>query len=83
VTSSVGLGDLEALETVSQNAEALDLFLRLAHLSSAGELNRFLFELSESEDIDPETKAVFAELARDRAFLSALDEYVHRTRLVH
>jgi hypothetical protein len=83
VARPVGHDDLEALETVSQNAEARDLFLRIAHLSSSGELNRFLFELSESDEIDSETKAAFAEVASDRAFLAALDEYVYGTRLVH
>ena len=75
--------DLETLETVSQNVVARDLFLRVAQLSGAGELNRFLFELSESEELDAETKAAFAEVAQDRTFLSALDEYVHGTRLLH
>jgi hypothetical protein len=81
--SSVWPQDLEALETVSQNAEALDLFLRMAQLSGSGELNRFLFELSESEEIDADTKAVFAEVAQDTTFLRALDEYVHLTRVLH
>ena len=81
--SSVWPQDLEALETVSQNAEALDLFLRMAQLSGSGELNRFLFELSESEEIDAETKAAFAEVAQDTTFLRALDEYVHLTRVLH
>ena len=75
--------DLEALETVSQNVEARDLFLRMAHLSGVGALNRFLFELSKSEEIDAETKALFAEVAQDRTFLLALDEYVYLTRLMH
>jgi hypothetical protein len=75
--------DLEALETVSQNVLARDLFLRVAHLSCAGELNRFLFELEESDELDAETKAVFVEVAQDRSFLSALDDYVHRTRVFH
>jgi hypothetical protein len=75
--------DLEALETVSQNHEARDLFLRMAHLSSEGELNRFLVALAASDEIDSETKAVFAEVARDRTFLRALDDYVHRTRVFH
>jgi hypothetical protein len=75
--------DLEALETVSQNVEARDLFLRVAHLSGAGQLNRFLFELSENDELDAETKAVFAEVAQDRTFLLALDDYVHRTHVFH
>jgi hypothetical protein len=83
VTTPVRPDDLETLEEVSQNAEARDLFLRMAHLSGAGELNRFLFELSESEEIDAETKAVFTEVALDRTFLLALEEYVHRTSFLH
>jgi hypothetical protein len=75
--------DLETLEVVSQNVEARDLFLRMAHLSGSGALKRFLFELSASEGIDSETKALFAEIAQDRTFLVALDEYVYLTRLLH
>jgi hypothetical protein len=75
--------DLEALETVSQNVGARDLFLRMAQLSRSGGLNRFLFELSEDEEIDAETKALFAEVAQDRTFLLALDEYVYLTRFFH
>jgi hypothetical protein len=55
----------------------------VAHLSQTGELSRFLTELSRSEEIDPETKAVFAEVAQDQTFLSALDDYVHGTRQRH
>ena len=75
--------DLETLEAVSQNIEARDLFLRMAHLSGAGALNQFLSELSRNEEIDAETKALFAEVAQDRTFLLALDEYVYLTRLFH
>jgi hypothetical protein len=76
--------DLEALETVSQNVPARDLFLRVAHLCGAGQLNRFLFELEESDELDAETKAVFVEVAqRTRSFLTALDDYVHCTRVFH
>jgi hypothetical protein len=81
--TSVRPDDLEPLESVSQNVEACDLFLRVAHLSQTGELSRFLTELSRSEEIDPETKAVFAEVAQDQTFLSALDDYVHGTRQRH
>ena len=75
--------DIEALETVSQNEGARDLFLRMARLSGCGSINRFLLELGESDDLDPETKAAFAEVAGNRAFLVALDDYVHRTRIAH
>lgn len=75
--------DLEALETVSQNEAALCLFLRVAQLSREGGLNSFLRELVESEELDSETKAAFAEVATNREFLLALDDYVHRTRIAH
>ena len=81
--TSVRPDDLEALEAVSQNVEARDLFLRVAHLSEAGQLGRFLFELSASDELDAETKAVFADVAQDRTFLLALDDYVHRTHVAH
>jgi hypothetical protein len=75
--------DLETLETVSQNEAALDVFLRMARLSHGGGLNHFLRELVESNGIDAETKAAFAEVAGNREFLLALDDYVHRTRVTH
>jgi len=75
--------DIEALETVSQNEAALGLFLRVAQLSREGGLNRFLRELVESDELDSETKAAFAEVATNREFLLALDDYVHRTRVLH
>jgi hypothetical protein len=75
--------DLEALETVSQNEVALGLFLRVAQLSREGGLNCFLRELVENTELDSETKAAFAEVATNREFLLALDDYVHRTRIAH
>jgi hypothetical protein len=75
--------DLEALETVSQNEAVLDLFLRMARISRGGSLSQFLLELVESKGIDAETKAAFAEVATNREFLLALDDYVHRTRIAH
>jgi hypothetical protein len=75
--------DLEALETVSQNEAVLDLFLRMARISRGGGLSQFLLELVESKGIDAETKAAFAEVASNREFLLALDDYVHRTRVTH
>jgi hypothetical protein len=75
--------DLEALESVKQNEDALELFLCMAHLNGRGELKRFLFELDANEELDDETKAAFAEVAGDTAFLTALSDYVHSTRVVH
>jgi hypothetical protein len=46
-------------------------------------MNHFLRELVESDELDSETKAAFAEVAINRPFLLALDDYVHRTRVTH
>jgi hypothetical protein len=75
--------DLEALESVRQNADALELFLRMAELNKRGELGPFLFELHSNSDLDPATKAAVAELAQDGPFLRALEEYVRSTRQLH
>lgn len=75
--------DLDALETVSQNEDARDLFLRMARLSAHGGLATFLAELSKSDELDAETTELFAEVACDRTFLLALDDYVYLTRLAH
>ena len=75
--------ELETLESISQNEVALDLFLRMARISRGGGMNNFLRELVESDELDSETKAEFAEVATNRPFLLALDDYIHRTRVVH
>jgi hypothetical protein len=75
--------ELETLESISQNEVALDLFLRMARISRGGGMNNFLRELVESDELDSETKAAFAEVATNRPFLLALDDYVHRTRVAH
>ena len=75
--------DLETLETVKQNEAALELFLRMARLNGSGELGHFLSVLGANDELDAETKAAVAEVAQDTAFLTALDDYVHSTRLLH
>ena len=74
--------DLEALEIVSQNELACEVFLRLARLTPGAGVGSFLAELVDS-GIDPDTQELFAEVACDRVFLLALDDYVHRTRTLH
>ena len=74
--------DLEALETVTQNELAREVFLRMARLSPGAGIGTFLAELVDS-GIDAETQEAFAEVACDRVFLQALDDYVHRTRILH
>jgi hypothetical protein len=75
--------DIESLEAIAQDALTRRLFLRLARVSSEGSLERFLHELAEDCELDPETKASVAELAADASFLHAVEEYVHRTRALH
>ena len=75
--------DIEAFETVSQNEAALELFLRIAQISRGEGLNHFLRELDDDDELDADTKTAFAEVASNREFLVALDDYVHRTRIMH
>ena len=77
------LVDIEALEAISQDEAARDLFLRMAHMSQAGRLTPFLRELEDDGDLDHETKVAVAELAQDSVFLHAVEEYVHRTSALH
>jgi hypothetical protein len=77
------LQDLESLEAISQDAEAKQIFLRMAALSQRGEMTSFLTELARDDDLDDETKGTLRELASDNAFLLAVEDYVQRTRLLH
>jgi len=82
MTGAAYTHDLEALESVTQNELAREVFLRMARLSPGAGVGNFLAELVES-GIDADTQELFAEVACDRAFLLALDDYVHRTSVLH
>jgi hypothetical protein len=58
-----------------------DLFLRMATMSAHGTLGPFLRELL--ADADAEIVGVLAELASDRAFLHAVEDYVQCTHVLH
>jgi hypothetical protein len=77
------LADIESLEAISQDHDTRDLFLRMAHLSQTDRLVVFLRELQRDQDLDDETKVTLAELAGDRTFLHAVEDYVHRTQALH
>jgi hypothetical protein len=79
----VWLQDIESLETISQDEETRNLFLRMAHMSQSGRLQPFLRELEHDRDLDDETKVTLAEIAQDESFLHAVEDYVHRTRALH
>jgi hypothetical protein len=75
--------DLESFEAISQDAEARTIFLRMAALSQEGRLESFLIELADTPELDDFTKGTLSKIARDEAFLLAVDDYLHRTRVLH
>lgn len=77
------LQDLESLEAISQDADAKQIFLRMAAMSQAGQMGSFLAELAQDADLDDETKGTLKELARDNTFLLAVEEYLTRTERLH
>jgi hypothetical protein len=77
------LQDIESLETISQDEDTRNLFLRMAQLSQSGRLAPFLRELKHDHELDDATKETLAELASDEGFLHAVEDYVRRTRALH
>jgi hypothetical protein len=75
--------DLESLEAISQNDDAKRIFLRMAALSQNGRLPQFLTELNYDPELDEEIKGTITELASDRSFLLAVEDYLRRTQLYH
>ena len=80
---SLWLNDIESLEAISQDAEAKQIFLRMAALSRDGQMGSFLTELARDEDLDDETKGTLEELAKDSTFLLAVEDYLARTDFLH
>jgi hypothetical protein len=79
----VWLQDLESLEAISQNDDARRIFLKMAAMSQTGQLGSFLHELAYDEDLDDDTKGTLAEIAKDRSFLLAVEDYLRRTDHLH
>ncbi len=77
------LEDLESLEAISQDAEARTIFARMAAMSQEGRLGMFLVELAGTPDLDDFTKGTLSEIARDEAFVLTVDDYLHRTQVLH
>ena len=75
--------DLESLEAISQDEETRQIFLRMAALSQEGRLGSFLIELADTSELDEFTKGTLSEIAQDEAFLLVVDDYLHRTRVLH
>ena len=77
------LNDIESLEAISQDAEARQIFLRMAAMSQEGRLGSFLIELAGTPELDDFTKGTLSEIARDEAFLLVVDDYLRRTTVLH
>jgi hypothetical protein len=77
------LHDLESLEAISQDDEARRIFLRMAAMTQTGSMPAFLHELAADADLDDMTKDHIVELAGDRSFLLAVEEYLRRTQRFH
>jgi glycogen debranching enzyme len=77
------LHDLESLEAISQDDVARKIFLKMAAMSHDGRLPNFLAELDHDDELDDATKGQLAELAADRSFLHAVEEYLRRTQRIH
>ena len=77
------LQDIESMEAISQNDDARQIFLRMAAMTQSGRLGFFLTEIARDEDLDEDTKGTLTELARDRSFLLAVEDYLQRTQRIH
>jgi hypothetical protein len=75
--------DLESLQEIAENDSARALFLRMAILSREDRLEPFLNELAADDELDAGTKGAVYELAHDRSFLAAVEEYLLSTQHVH
>jgi hypothetical protein len=77
------LQELESLEAISQDADTRRIFLKMAAMSHDGRLPNFLAALALDRELDDQTKVHLTELAQDRTFLLAVEEYLSRTQRFH
>ena len=77
------LQDLESLEEITQDTDTRQIFLRMAELQREGRIGNFLTELARDPGLDDTTKGTLTELAQDRDFLLAVEDYVRRTEQLH
>ncbi len=75
--------NLESFEAINQDDVTRDLVLRMSALSQTGKLGPFLFELTHDAELDDLTKGTLVEIASDQSFLLAVEDYLHRTEIVH
>jgi hypothetical protein len=75
--------NLESFEAINQDDITRTLVLRMSALSQAGKLGPFLFELAHDAELDDMTKGTLTEIANDPSFLLAVEDYLHRTEIIH
>jgi hypothetical protein len=75
--------DLESLESLHQDEAMRAIVLRMAGLARGGGLGRFLDVVDSDADLDDETKRTVLELAGERAFLLAFEDYSRHCRYLH
>jgi hypothetical protein len=75
--------DIESLEGLHQDEAVRDVVLRMAVLARGGRLGCFVDAVDADADLDAETKAAVLELAGERAFLLAFEDYSRRCRYYH
>jgi hypothetical protein len=75
--------DLESFEAISQNDYARRIFLKMAQMSHDGRIPDFLTELAGDPEVDADTVGTLTELATDRSFLLAVEDYLRRTQVFH
>ena len=75
--------DIESLEGIAQDDDARRIFLRMAAMSETGRLDGFISQLAHDEELDEDTKGTIVEIAKDRSFLLAVEDYLRHTERVH
>jgi hypothetical protein len=75
--------NLESFEAINQDDVTRTLVLRMSALSQAGKLGSFLVELAHDSELDDLTKGSLVEIATDPSFLLAVEDYLHRTEILH
>ena len=79
----LSLQDLESLETITQDDETRQIFLRMAEMQRAGRMRNFLTQLADDPDVDDDTKGSLTEIAQDVGFLLAVEDYCAKTNRLH
>ena len=55
----------------------------MAAMSQTGRTSTLVTEIARDDDLDDEMKGTLTELARDRSFLLAFEDYLEQTRRIH